>query len=104
MPLENSVSSISNPLKNAVDIRMLEPIIFYSGKSDELQIHLKEPVIGELIIKSLNTGMFEIKEVMMADTNEQLNWKQNKECLKITFNAEPKANKQSADRVIKVTF
>lgn len=101
---EYLVSPISNPLKNAVDIRMLEPIIFYSGKSDELQIHLKEPVTGELIIKSLNTGMFEIKEVMMADTNEQLNWKQNKECLKITFHAEQKTAKQHAGRIIKVIF
>ncbi|QIL39395.1 hypothetical protein G7074_08970 [Pedobacter sp. HDW13] len=69
MPSQNTNNSLSNPLKNAVDIRMLEPIIFYSGKHDELQIHLKEALNGELIIKSLNTAMLEIKAVMMADTD-----------------------------------
>ncbi|RQO71037.1 hypothetical protein DBR40_17520 [Pedobacter sp. KBW01] len=83
---------------------MLEPIIFYSGKHDELQIHLKEVLNGELIIKSLNTAMLEIKAVMMADTDAPLNWKQNKECLKIVFDGELKPVEGNTNSVIKVVF
>ena len=104
MPSQNTHNRLSNPLKNAVDIRMLEPIIFYSGKADELQIHLKESLSGELIIKSLNTAMLEIKAVLMAGTNEPLNWKQNKECLKIVFDGELKAVEGNGNSVIKVIF
>ena len=104
MMLERTTKPIVNPLKNAVDIRMLEPIIFYSGKHDELQIHLKEALNGELIIKSLNTAMLEIKAVMFADTDIPLTWKQNKECLKITFDIDLTLVGEDANRVIKVVF
>jgi len=104
MPLENTRPQLANPLKNAVDIRVLEPIIFYSGKHDELQIHLKEALNGELIIKSLNTNMLEIKAVMMADTDAPLKWKQNKECLKITFDTSLGPAGENGNRVIKVMF
>lgn len=104
MTLERTTKPISNPLKNAVDIRMLEPIIFYSGKHDELQIHVKEALNGELIIKSLNTAMLEIKAVMLAGTDTPLNWKQTKECLKITFDRDLMSVGENANRVIKVIF
>ncbi|KIA88016.1 hypothetical protein OC25_26515 [Pedobacter kyungheensis] len=104
MPLENTPQTLTHPLKNAVDIRVLEPIIFYSGKHDELQIHVKEALNGELIIKSLNTAMLEIKAVMLADTDTPLNWKQNKECLKITFDRDLMPLGENANRVIKVVF
>lgn len=101
---EKIPNPIANPLKNAVDIRMLEPIIFYSGKQDELQIHVKEALNGELIIKSLNTDMLEIKAVTLADTNAPLNWKQNRECLKITFEPGLAPVGEDMNRVIKVVF
>jgi len=104
MMLERTTKPIVNPLKNAVDIRMLEPIIFYSGKHDELQIHLKEALKGELIIKSLNTAMLKIKAVMLAGTDTPLNWKQNKECLKITLDTDLAPVSENANRVIKVVF
>jgi hypothetical protein len=56
-------------------IRTLEPIIFYSGKQDELHFFLNETAFGELIIISLSDDQLFVKEVLLEETNEKLEWK-----------------------------
>ncbi|TBO41780.1 hypothetical protein [Pedobacter kyonggii] len=51
-------------------IRTLEPILFYSGKQDELQIFLNEAEYGELIIKSLSHDQIRVKAVMLGEAGE----------------------------------
>ncbi|WP_421942008.1 hypothetical protein [Pedobacter sp.] len=76
-------NSASTELRKSVDIRTLEPIIFYSGKSDELHIHLGELDRGELIIKLLSKKMMQVKEVTLLENAEELSWKQDFKALKI---------------------
>jgi hypothetical protein len=83
MSATNKPKSALTELRQSVDIRTLEPIIFYSGKSDELHIHLGELDRGELIIKSLSKKMMQVKEVALLENGEQLAWKQDLKGLKI---------------------
>ena len=72
MPTDQQESPVLAKLKKSIDIRTLEPIMFYSGKDDELQVFLNETEYGELIIISLSNDQFLVKEVLLEETNEKL--------------------------------
>jgi len=72
MPTDKQESPVLAKLKTSIDIRTLEPIMFYSGKDDELQVFLNETEYGELIIISLSNDQFLVKEVLLEETNEKL--------------------------------
>ncbi len=90
-----------NPTTN---IRTLEPIIFYSGKQDELQIFLNETEFGELIIISLSDDQLQVKEVLLEETNEKLEWKQDHKGLRISVPEGLEISGGSMGRVLKVLF
>jgi len=90
-----------NPTTN---IRTLEPIIFYSGKQDELQIFLSETEFGELIIISLSDDQLLVKEVLLEETNEKLEWKQDHKGLRISVPEGLQKSGGNMGRVLKVTF
>ncbi|MDQ0638955.1 hypothetical protein QF042_002520 [Pedobacter sp. W3I1] len=85
-------------------IRTLEPIMFYSGKQDELQIFLSETEYGELIIKSLSNDQIQVKAVMLDETGEKLNWKQDYKGLRISVPEGLQISGGNMGRVLKVTF
>ncbi|WP_344851116.1 hypothetical protein [Pedobacter jeongneungensis] len=97
---------MTNELMNpsTTKIRTLEPIIFYSGKDDELQIFLNEKEYGELIIKSLSDNQLKVKEVFLQETNEKLEWKQDYKGLRISVPEGLEISGSSMGRVLKVTF
>lgn len=100
---------MTNPFTSAqprstIDIRTLEPIIFYSGKEDELQIFLNETEYGELIIKSLSNDQIQVKAVMLDETGEKLNWKQDYKGLRVSVPETLVTSKKATGRVVKVTF
>lgn len=100
---------MTNPFTSAqsrstIDIRTLEPIIFYSGKEDELQIFLNENEYGELIIKSLSNDQIKDKAVMLDETGEKLNWKQDCKGLRVSVPETLITSKKATGRVVKVTF
>ena len=68
-----------------LNIYEVNPIIFYSGEADELNIELLEFNYGELIIKSLSTAIFEVKSLVMADEDFTIKWKQDAKGLRITL-------------------
>lgn len=70
---------------NQLHIYEVNPIIFYSGEADELNIELLEFNHGELIIKSLSTAILKVKELMMEDEAFTIKWKQNANGLRITL-------------------
>ncbi|WP_025142375.1 hypothetical protein [Pedobacter jeongneungensis] len=90
-----------NPTTN---IRTLEPIIFYSGKQDELQIFLSETEFGELIIISLSDDQLLVKEVLLEETNEKLEWKQDHKGLRISVPEGLEIKGGNMGRALKVTF
>ncbi len=90
--------------RSTIDIRTLEPIIFYSGKQDELHIFLNETEYGELIIKSLSHDQIQVKAVVLDETDEKLNWKQDHRGLRISVPETLLISKEAAGRVVKVTF
>lgn len=90
--------------RSTIDIRTLEPIIFYSGKEDELQIFLNETEYGELIIKSLSNDQIKVKAVMLDETGEKLNWKQDYKGLRVSVPETLITSKKAAGRVVKVIF
>lgn len=68
-----------------LNIYEVNPIIFYSGKADELNIELLEFNHGELIIKSLSTDIFRVKSLVMADEDFIIKWKQDSRGLRISL-------------------
>jgi hypothetical protein len=92
------------PMNSTTNIRTLEPIIFYSGKDDELQIFLNETEYGELIIKSLSDDQIQVKEVLLEETSEKLDWKQDYKGLRISVPEAAVTNGETAGKVVKVTF
>lgn len=70
---------------NQLHIYEVNPIIFYSGEADELNIELLEFNHGELIIKSLSTAILKVKELLMEDEVFTIKWKQNAKGLRITL-------------------
>jgi hypothetical protein len=94
----------SEPMNLTTKIRTLEPIIFYSGKDDELQIFLNETEYGELIIKSLSDDQIQVKEVLLEETSEKLNWKQDYKGLRISVPETVMTDGKTTGRVVKVTF
>jgi hypothetical protein len=70
---------------NQLHIYEVNPIIFYSGEADELNIELLEFNHGELIIKSLSTAILKVKELIMEDEAFAIKWKQNTKGLRITL-------------------
>lgn len=104
MPTDQQESSVSALSKTTIDIRTLEPIIFYSGKHGELQIFLNDAEYGELIIKSLSDDQIQVKEVILEETGQKLNWKQDYKGLRITVPETPEISGGTVGRIIKVTF
>ena len=104
MPINQSESSVSAKSKASIDIRTLEPIMFYSGKQDELQIFLNETEYGELIIKSLSNDQIQVKAVLLDETGEKLNWKQDYKGLRVSVAKTLVTSKKATGRVVKVTF
>lgn len=70
---------------NQLHIYEVNPIIFYSGEADELNIELLEFNHGELIIKSLSTAILKVKELTMEDEAFTVKWKQDVKGLRITL-------------------
>jgi hypothetical protein len=62
---------------NQLHIYEVNPIIFYSGEADELNIELLEFNYGELIIKSLSTAILKVKELIMENEEFTVKWKQS---------------------------
>lgn len=85
-------------------IRTLEPIMFYSGKDDELQVFLNETEFGELIIISLSDDQFLVKEILLEETNEKLEWKQDHKGLRISVPEGLPKSGGDMGRVLKVMF
>ena len=104
MPTDQQESPVLAKLKNSIDIRTLEPIMFYSGKDDELQVFLNETEYGELIIISLSIDQFLVKEVLLEETNEKLEWKQDHKGLRISVPEGLQKSSGDMGRVLKVTF
>ncbi|CAH0155322.1 hypothetical protein SRABI27_03438 [Pedobacter sp. Bi27] len=104
MPTDQQESPVLAKLKNSIDIRTLEPIMFYSGKDDELQVFLNETEYGELIIISLSNDQFLVKEVLLEETNEKLEWKQDHKGLRISVPEGLQKSGGDMGRVLKVTF
>ena len=104
MLINKRPSSVSAKYKASIDIRTLEPIMFYSGKQDELQIFLNETEYGELIIKSLSNDQIQVKAVMLEETGEKLNWKQDYKGLRVSVPETLGTSKKTTGRVVKVTF
>lgn len=104
MPTDQQESPVSAKLKTSIDIRTLEPIMFYSGKDDELQVFLNETEYGELIIISLSNDQFLVKEVLLEETNEKLEWKQDHKGLRISVPEGLQKSSGDMGRVLKVTF
>ncbi|WP_316845493.1 hypothetical protein [Pedobacter psychrodurus] len=95
------MNNLMNPITN---IKTLEPIIFYSGKDDELQIFLNETEFGELIIISLSGDQLLVKDVLLEETNEKLEWKQDHKGLRISVPEGLQMSGGKVGRVLKVTF
>jgi hypothetical protein len=70
---------------NQLHIYEVNPIIFYSGEADELNIELLEFNYGELIIKSLSTAILKVKELIMENEEFTVKWKQSAKGLRITL-------------------
>jgi hypothetical protein len=70
---------------NQLHIYEVNPIIFYSGEADELNIELLEFNYGELIIKSLSTAILRVKELIMENEEFAIKWKQTAKGLRITL-------------------
>jgi hypothetical protein len=70
---------------NQLHIYEVNPIIFYSGEADELNIELLEFNYGELIIKSLSTAILKVKELIMENEEFTVKWKQSANGLRITL-------------------
>lgn len=104
MHTDQQESPVSAQPKSSIDIRTLEPIIFYSGKDDELQIFLNETEYGELIIKSLSDDQIQVKEVMLEESSEKLQWKQDYRGLRISVPEGLQLSGGNMGRVLKVTF
>lgn len=104
MPTDQQESPALAKLKSSIDIRTLEPIMFYSGKDDELQVFLNESEYGELIIISLSNDQFLVKEVLLEETNEKLEWKQDHKGLRISVPEGLQKSSGDMGRVLKVTF
>lgn len=104
MPTDQQESPALAKLKSSIDIRTLEPIMFYSGKDDELQVFLNETEYGELIIKSLPNNLIQVKAVMLDETGEKLNWKQDYKGLRVSVPETMGTSKKTTGRVVKVTF
>lgn len=104
MHTDQQESPVSAQSKTSIDIRTLEPIIFYSGKDDELKIFLNETEFGELIIISLSDNQLAVKEVLLEETNEKLDWKQDHKGLRISVPEGLEIKGRSMGRVLKVLF
>ena len=104
MPTDQQESPVLAKPKASIDIRTLEPIMFYSGKDDELQVFLNETEYGELIIISLSNDQFLVKEVLLEETNEKLEWKQDHKGLRISVPEGLQKSSGDMGRVLKVTF
>ncbi|QNN44726.1 hypothetical protein [Pedobacter roseus] len=91
-------------MTSTTKIRTLEPIIFYSGKQDELQIFLNETEFGELIIISLSDDQLLVKEVLLEETNEKLEWKQDRKGLRISVPEGLQKSGGNMGRALKVMF
>jgi hypothetical protein len=104
MPTDQQESPVLAKPKASIDIRTLEPIMFYSGKDDELQVFLNETEYGELIIISLSIDQFLVKEVLLEETNEKLEWKQDHKGLRISVPEGLQKSSGDMGRVLKVTF
>ncbi|TCD05646.1 hypothetical protein EZ449_16290 [Pedobacter frigidisoli] len=86
MPIsKNKTPLTKDKLLNPLNIYEVNPIIFYSGKEDELNIELVEFNHGELIIKSLSTDILKVKELIMEDEDFDIKWKQTTKGLRITL-------------------
>jgi len=70
---------------NKLHIYEVNPIIFYSGEADELNIELLEFNYGELIIKSLSTAILKVKALIMENEEFTIKWKQSAKGLRITL-------------------
>lgn len=70
---------------NPLHIYEVNPIIFYSGEADELNIELLEFNYGELIIKSLSTVILKVKELIIENEEFPVKWKQTAKGLRITL-------------------
>ena len=82
---EKITSKTKEKSGNRLHIYEVNPIIFYSGEADELNIELLEFNYGELIIKSLSTAILKVKELGMADEDFIIKWKQDARGLRITL-------------------
>jgi hypothetical protein len=78
--------------------------MFYSGKDDELQFFLNETEFGELIIKSLSPDQIQVKAVVLDETGEKIDWKQDYKGLRILVPKGLQISGGNMERVLKVAF
>lgn len=100
MALSEKITLKTKELK----IYEVNPIIFYSGEADELNIELLEFNHGELIIKSLSTAILKVKSLAMADEDFTIKWKQDAKGLRITL-PDGLINDESREKcILKIKF
>ncbi|MCZ4244185.1 hypothetical protein [Pedobacter punctiformis] len=72
-------------MTNELTIKEVNPMIFYSGKQDEVQILLKAAETGELIVKSLTTEIMKVSDVSLDNDMAEISWHQDMNGLKISM-------------------
>ncbi|WP_316804199.1 hypothetical protein [Pedobacter nototheniae] len=70
-------------MTNELTIKEVNPMIFYSGKQDEVQILLKAAETGELIVRSLTTEIMKVSDVTLDNDPVEISWHQDTNGLKI---------------------
>ncbi|WP_131536628.1 hypothetical protein [Pedobacter nototheniae] len=90
-------------MTNELMIKEVNPMIFYSGKQDEVQILLKAADTGELIVKSLTTEIMKVSDISLENDPTEISWHQDINGLKISLpNQLPVADNDV--RILKVRF
>lgn len=90
-------------MTNELTIKEVNPMIFYSGKQDEVQILLKAAETGELIVKSLTTEIMKVSDVSLDNDTAEISWHQDMNGLKISMPSQLPIPDNDV-RILKVKF
>lgn len=90
-------------MTNELTIKEVNPMIFYSGKQDEVQILLKAAETGELIVKSLTTEIMKVSDVSLDNDTAEISWHQDMNGLKISMPSQLPVPDNDV-RILKVKF
>ncbi|WP_231424834.1 MULTISPECIES: hypothetical protein [Pedobacter] len=102
--MSKKIKSQPEKNNNPLNIHEIKPIIFYSGKDDELSIVLQEFNYGDLIIKSLSTDVLKVKELKIENEVVEVNWKQSAKGLRVSLPDVFINNKELKKCTLKIKF